>query len=181
MQAAHSLAPILSERHSAHLIIDIPLRRWLSQGVLAVGGSLAYGASLGLAIHHGRVLQTAVWVMLSAGLSWLVFIPALALAARRSFFLCLDRCLLAMAWGEVVLLAGAGVNLLLGYTHLMSPVPFNIVCVAVSNIVMTSVISRRMSSLGIPLLKTIFLWLVALNGSGALSFYLFRSLVETRP
>lgn len=153
------------------------LGRWAALSTLAILGSLAYGASLGYALHNGRLISTAAWIALSAGLAWCVFVQVLSLACRRSFVLCVDACLVAMACGEAVLLAGAGVNLLLAHLPIVRPPAFNIACVAFSNIAMARGITRQMAAMSVPRWKTLSLWMVALNGSGAIFFFLLKALL----
>lgn len=156
------------------------LLAWPALASLAIGGSLASGASLCLAFPHWNALHAALWLTLSAGLSWLVFAPCLVVVARRTWIDCIDSCLVTMAWGELVLLAGTLGNLLFAHAGLTNPVAFNIGAVAVSNALMAGVLVARMAQRGVPVAATLFLWLVALDGAGALFFYGFRFLVETR-
>src|SRR4051794_29500436 len=58
-----------------------PIRALLA--AIAIGGSCLYGASLSWTLPHWQVGDGAVWLALSAGLAWIVFIPVLALIAER--------------------------------------------------------------------------------------------------
>jgi hypothetical protein len=147
---------------------------------IAILGSLAYGASLSLVLPGRQMLGSAAWLALSAGLGWCVFIPALVFVSRQPAGVCIDNCLVTMAYGEILLILGATGNVLLMRAHAMNPIAFNIACVALSNLAMAAVVSRRMSRLHVPPWKTLGLWMIVLNGSGALFFYLLRFLVEVQ-
>ena len=148
-------------------------KRWFALVAVAVVGSCLYGASLSLVLRDWQTGAAALWLAVSAGAAWCVFIPALWRATRQPLLECLDRCLVTMACGEVVLASGALVNLLLARTALLeNAAPINAAIVAISNVTMFIVLAAQMRSGGVPVWKTLALWMLALNGSGALFFRL---------
>ena len=90
--------------------VSIPYRLWASLVVIAVGGSLAYGASLSLLFRRWRPGRSALWLALSAGGSWCIFGPVLVLLSRRRVQTCAQACLTTMAYGEAVLVSGTAIN-----------------------------------------------------------------------
>ncbi|HEX5323448.1 MAG TPA: hypothetical protein VFW40_06660 [Capsulimonadaceae bacterium] len=148
---------------------------------LAIGGSLLYGASLSLVFPHQAAVGASLWLALSAGLSWCIFLPALVIVAKRPIPACVAICLVTMAVGEAFLVAGALGNLLLAYVPVVSPITFNCSCVGLANATMAVAMTRQMAVLRVPAWKTLLLWLVVLDGAGALFFYLLRFLLEARP
>lgn len=154
--------------------------RWWSALILvAVAGSCLYGASLSLVLRDWQTGAAALWLALSAGAAWCVFIPALWWATRRPLTECFDRSLVTMACGEVVLSSGALVNLLLWRAALFeNAAPINAVIVAISNVTMCLVLAAQMRSRGVAVWKTLAVWMLALNGSGALFFWLLYRLLH---
>ena len=150
--------------------------RWKMWAVLvgiAVGGSCLYGASLSLALPGWQSGAAALWLAVSAGASWGVFIPALSRATRRPLVECFDRCLVTMAFGEVVLTSGALVNLLLWHLAVMqNAAAINGGIVSISNVVMAAALAGQMRRVGVPVRTTIALWMLVLNGCGAAFFWL---------
>jgi hypothetical protein len=149
----------------------IPVGRWSLLLAVAVGGSLLYGASLGLVLPGWQLGGAALWLTLSAGLAWCVFIPALWLITRLTIWRCLDACLITMAAGEVVLTSGALVNALLWW-HDLTPngAVINALVVGVSNIAMAGMLTLQLRRSGVTVARTLALWMLALNGSGAVFF-----------
>jgi hypothetical protein len=118
---------------------------------------------------------------LSAGLSWGVFGPVLILLTRRHAFVLAHACLVTMAYGEAVLVSGAGVNALLASTGGppgLDPAVLNLLIVAMANATMAAALAAQLQAIGVPVWKSVLAWMVVLNGSGALFFWLFRPLVS---
>ncbi|HET6330445.1 MAG TPA: hypothetical protein VFF76_06605 [Holophagaceae bacterium] len=150
-----------------------PVATWSALTAIAVIGSCFYGASL------ARVLPwdprgSALWLALSSGLGWCVLGPMLILATRQHPKVLAQACLVTMAYGEGVLALGAVANLILSLRH---PGLVNAGVVAASNVVMALALASQLKSLGVALWKTLACWMLALNGSGALFFLLFRHLL----
>ena len=152
---------------------------WLLLIAVAIGGSCLYGASLSLVLPDWRTGAAALWLAVSAGAAWCVFIPTLWRTTRQPLAECFDRCLVTMACGEVVLASGALVNLLLWRAALLeNAAPINAVIVAISNIAMAVILAAQMRSGGVPVWKTLTIWMLALNGCGALFFRLLYRLLH---
>jgi hypothetical protein len=86
-----------------------------------------------------------------------------------------------MAYGEAVLVSGAGINLwfrLKGGFEEAFLTRWNVALVGFSNIVMVTVLARQLHALGVPARKTLFSWMAVLNGSGALLFALLRHFLQ---
>jgi hypothetical protein len=158
----------------------LPYGAWAVLVLVAVGGSCLYGGSLALVLPSWKPERGAAWLALSAGLAWCVFGPALALATRRSPFTCAHACLVTMAYGEGVLLLGAAANVILalavGRGTSLAPV-FNLAWVLLANGVMAWTLAVQFRALGVPVRKTLFLWMVLLNGSGAAFAWVFARLL----
>lgn len=150
-----------------------PFRRWTALTGIAVGGSCLYGASLARVLpwHPGGA---ALWLALSSGLGWCVLGPVLIAATRQDPKVLAQACLVTMAYGEGVLAAGAALNLALPMAH---PGWANAGIVALSNAVMAFALIRQLQGLGVPAARTFACWMLALNGSGALFFFLLRRLL----
>ena len=89
-----------------------------------------------------------------------------------------DESLVTMAWGEAVLACGALLNL----AHLGGDaVTRNVIAVAISNVVMATHLTHALRRRGVRIATTLALWVVALDGSGALLFALFARLLERSP
>ena len=168
---------------------NVPYRTWAWLTFIAVAGSCLYGASLALALPRVNPVKGAFWLALSAGLAWCVFGPALVLLTRRNLFTLAHACLVTMAYGEAVLMAGALINLWLGFASALpgnaggdpTAPAINIACIALSNLVMAASLARQLQVLGVPVGKTLLAWIVILNGSGALFFWLFGRLLALSP
>lgn len=149
-----------------------PVAHWSALTAIAILGSCLYGASL------ARVLPwnprgSALWLALSSGLGWCVLGPVLILATRQRPRVLAQACLVTMAYGEGVLFIGGMLNLFVPLGH---PGVVNASVVAASNVVMALTLAAQLWALEVSPLKTIACWMLALNGSGALFFFLFRHL-----
>jgi hypothetical protein len=163
------------------MFATLPLPAWAGLVGIAAGGSAIYGASLSLRFPGWRPDKGALWLALSAGLGWCVFGPSLLLVTRRNAFACAHACLVTMAYGEAVLLSGAAANLLqsrLPPAAQIDPLRFNLATVGFSNVLMAAVLALQLRELGVPVATTLLLWMLALNGSGALFFRLFHRLLR---
>jgi hypothetical protein len=141
---------------------------------VAVGGSCLYGGSLALVSPGWSAGNAAMWLALSAGLAWCVFIPFLWKATRLPLTTCFHACLIAMAGGEVVLTSGALVNVLLAARHVTEHAAgINLAIVGISNVVMLAILGIILLGHGIPFRRTAAWWMVVLNGSGAVLFAAF--------
>lgn len=149
-----------------------PIATWSMLSAIAVIGSCFYGASL------ARVLPwdpsgSALWLALSSGLGWCMLGPTLILATRRHPKVLAHACLVTMAYGEGVLCIGGVLNISVPMSH---PGLYNGGVVATSNVVMALALATQLRVLGVPTWRTLLCWMLALNGSGALFFFLFRHL-----
>lgn len=152
----------------------IPWPLWGLLSAVAVGGSLLYGASLSRVLPGWQVGGSALWLALAAGVSWCVFGPALVIVTKQPARVCIHACLVTMAYGEAVLAFGALLNLL----GILRPVAAagNLAVVSISNAVMAAILTLQMRRRGIPARRTLPLWVIALNGTGAILFWASRSL-----
>lgn len=146
-------------------------RRWIILGAVAVGGSLLYGASVAVVLPNWSLLGAALWLALSAGLAWCVFIPALWMATKLPLWRCLDSSLITMAAGEVVLINGALANVILWQQGIVAHAALiNLAVVGISNVTMAAMLAFQLHAWRIPLARTVALWMLVLNGSGAVFF-----------
>lgn len=162
-------------------LANLPYLLWALLTGIAFIGSFIYGASLSLVLPQWRPTTGALWLALSAGLGWCLFGPVLVAVARRSAFTCAHACLITMAYGEMVLVAGAILNLLLylaNFTVVISPGVFNLAWVALSNVVMATMLTVQLNAIGVPYWKTLATWMLVLNGTGALFFWVFQRLLQ---
>jgi hypothetical protein len=86
-----------------------------------------------------------------------------------------------MAYGEAVLVSGASINLcfrIKGGFKESFLARWNLALVGFSNIVMVTALVRQLDVLDVPAWKTVFAWMVVLNGSGALLFALLRRFLQ---
>lgn len=144
--------------------------------IIAFAGSAIYGASLSFAFPQWRASRGALWIALSAGFAWCLFGPVLIATTGKSIRICIHACLVTMSYGEAVLLISALLNLF--SIPLMDPFLRNTYLIGISNIVMSIVLARQFSELGVPTWKTLTAWMLALNGSGAIFFHLFKKMLE---
>ena len=141
---------------------------------VAVAGSMIYGASIAYSVPGLDLWLAALWLTMSAGSAWPVFAALLVSLTRTRWTIAADACLVTMAWGELVLVAGSIGN----WTGIpFEPVAYNIAVVGLSNLVMCAVLALRLGRVGVPVAQTVFAWVVGLNGTGALSFFLFHRLL----
>ncbi len=152
----------------------IPWGRWSALTGVAVGGSLLYGATLGLVLSDWSTVAAALWLAVSAGLAWCVLIPALCRFGSVRLVDCIDACLVTMACGEIVLSLGAMINAALWWCRAVEHgAVFNVGIVAISNVTMALVLTRRLRPQGVSASRVWTIWMAALNGSGAVFFFLF--------
>jgi uncharacterized membrane protein YhaH (DUF805 family) len=159
----------------------VPYQLWSKLTTIAVGGSLLYGASLSLLFRRWRPGRSALWLALSAGGAWCLFGPFLVLLSHLRTLTCVQACLTTMAYGEGVLVSGAGINLwfrLKGGFEEAFLTRWNVALVGFSNIVMGTALVRQLHALNVPAWKTVLSWIAVLNGSGVLLFALFRRLLQ---
>ena len=163
--------PTLTGRHA-------PWKLWLALVLFAVVGSCLYGASLAWVLPGWKAMDAAVWLAASAGLAWSVFIPSLRWVLGIRWEACIHAALVTMAGGEVVLLSGALLNALLAAQHATAhAAALNAGLVAISNVAMAALLAGQLRLRGIPVRRTLALWLLVLNGSGAIFFaLLYRTL-----
>lgn len=57
----------------------LPFRRWAGLVFIAIVGSAFYGATLALVLRGWTLQGSALWLTLSAGFAWCVFIPNIEL------------------------------------------------------------------------------------------------------
>jgi hypothetical protein len=156
------LAPAIRVAPASHL-------GWLL--AVAVGGSAIYGASVSLVLPQWSNLGGAIWLTLSAGLAWCVFIPALWFATRLPVWRCIEASLTTMAAGEVVLVSGALANAILWHQGMIAhAVAINFAIVGISNATMATVLVSELRDWRISPSRTLALWMFVLNGSGAVFF-----------
>lgn len=160
-----------------------PWSAWTPMVFIAFLGSALFGASAVAGLRQFSSVQDgATWLIVSAGLAWVIFGPLLVLISRRRIRTCAHACLVTMTYGEFVLFAGAIVNVLfqvvLYFTRIDSPlhawpVYVSFAIVGISNIVMASILTIQMEALGVPGWKTLLAWFLFLDGIGAGLFYAF--------
>ncbi|WP_110514344.1 hypothetical protein [Herpetosiphon llansteffanensis] len=152
-----------------------PYRAWLQHAGLAVGGSLIYGGSLQQAVPQWSRRGAAGWLTISAGAGWLALGPALVLASRGRINSCIQACLVSMSYGETILLIGALLNYVLktqAYAQQR-----NLLLVLIANITMASTLAEQLSVIKLARWQTWLLWMLLLNGTGAVCFYRLRHLL----
>jgi len=149
----------------------VPWTRWSILTIIAVVGSCVYGASLALALPNFDLARGAIWITIAAGGGWAALIPALWRTTGVQLRDVFDACLVTMAVGEGVLFLGALTNLALRGA-LIEPAALNYGIVFASNVAMAAALSGRLRSHGVAPLRTVTLWMLVLNGVGALLFFL---------
>jgi hypothetical protein len=179
-------------------LAGVPPVLWRSWGVLAalaVAGSCVYGASLGLALPRRRSMAGALWLASAVGLGWCAFGPALVWATGRRVATCVQACLVTMAYGESVLAFGAAANVAgqiaggpgsqpahgtsqpIPRARTAAMVRLNVSIVALANGVMAAALAAQLRAAGVPVRKTLLLWVTVLDGSGALAAWMLRRLL----
>lgn len=157
----------------------LPLKRWAVLVTFAVGGSLLYGASLAWVLPGWDAGSTAVWLALSAAFAGCVFIPALFAFTELRWRECCDASLLTMAFGAVMLASGALVNALLRlHAVTVHAVSINCLIVAFSSIVVAAALARLLRKPGVPVSRTLTLWMFVFNGCGASFFFALYSVLR---
>ena len=155
------------------------LSRWALLTSVVLIGSAWYGGSvahaLGIDFSRG-----ALWLVASTGISWCIFGPLLIAVTRKSAIDCADACLVTMVAGIAVLSIGGMVNVAAAGVSGFHAAPFNWAVVGVSNVMMAVVLAKRLGRLRVPWPSTIAVWLLGLDGVGAVMFYLFRHLIGVR-
>lgn len=150
-----------------------PIRLWTSLAAIAVLGSLFCGAALAQQLDW-NIGGAGLWMALSAGLGWCVLGLVLMISTRQPLRVLAQACLVTMAYGEGVLFVGAMFNLFVRMAH---PGWVDAGMIGISNVVMAASLIVQLRSLGVPAWKTLACWMLVLNGSGALFFFLFRHLL----
>ena len=148
-----------------------PWRLWVALAVIAVVGSLIYGASLALALPANGWLYAAIALAASAGAGWVLFGIVLIGMTRRPAPHLAHACLVTMMFGEAVLELGVIANLI--FRDGGAPLALNIGIVAVSNVVMFAVMAGQLRVLGIRPIFTATLWFGILNPAAIAVFRLF--------
>lgn len=156
---------------------QLPSSTWFWLLGIAFGGSLIYGSSLSLMFPGWNITTGAIWITASAGLAWCFFGPGLIYTTRKHPFTLGHACLVTMAYGELILLVGAVSNLLMASSIAQPTALWNFGIVGLSNIVMVTMLALQLGAVGVPWWKSVLSWLLVLNGSGALFFYIFKSLL----
>ena len=170
-------------RHTVGYTITrgLPIRLWSALVLLAIFGSLAFGASLVLVMRDVASWRLAVWFAGAAGAAWCVFIPATICLSGESWRRCAHIALITMAAGEVVLIGGAALHLLLWLPGLAPVGPsLHIATVALSNLAMAAAFTLQFRNCGIAPWKPVVWWMLILNGSGVL-FFAAGQLLLLRP
>lgn len=135
--------------------VPVPLSTWAGLVVIAVAGSLLYGASLVRLFPTLQLQSSALYFTLSAGLAWCLFIPALVAGTQRSLAVVAQVCLVSMTYGEAVLLSGALLNLL---GMMTGPPTMQVgVTVAMSNVVMAATLAFQLLAAGVPVWRSLAL------------------------
>ena len=152
-----------------------PYRAWLLHSSLAVGGSLIFGGSLNRALPRWSQRGAAWWLTLSSGAGWLVLGPALLLASRGNINSCIQACLVSMSYGETILLIAALLNYVLksqAYAQQR-----NLLLVLIANLSMATALAEQLSMIKLARWQTWLLWMLLLNGTGAVCFYRLHHLL----
>lgn len=159
---------------------ELPYTTWMALTIIAIVGSCIYGASLSLVLPDWQPTGGALWILLSAGLGWFVFGPSLIYITKKNIFICAQACMITMAYGEGVLTIAALVNLFLYFNLPVSLdlASLNFIMVVISNIVMATVLTLQMQAIQVAWWKSLLTWMLALNGSGAVFFYLLKQILK---
>ncbi len=159
-----------------------PWAMWFGLAVLAVAGSMLYGASLGV-VRPEWSQGGAALVTLSAGLSWCLLGPALAVVTCKRLESLAHATLVSMAAGEVVLLLMALANVILSFDAVLLASPSllnlawsaNLAGLAGANLLMAAVLAWQLREVHVPPWKTLVTWLVVLDGGGLVLCLLLRA------
>jgi hypothetical protein len=157
------------------LVVRQMIPAWSVFFLIAVFGSLFYGASMSLVFPGLELGAGALLILFSAGLGWFVFGPLLLLVSKKPPLLCAHACMVTMVYGEAVLAVGALGNLLWWGSSLALylATPWNALALLVGNITMGAVLASQLRVLNVPLRSTLLVWVIGLNGSGAFFFWFF--------
>jgi hypothetical protein len=156
------------------------LQTWAILVVIIVGASAVYGASLSLNCAW-QASSGALWLILSAGVSWCIFGPALLFVTRKNMFVLAHACLITMFFGEVTLLFTALTNVILWKLRpalTLDYVAINSFCVGISNLVMAVALCLQLRGIGVDIWKCLLLWIFVLDGCGSLLFYFFYQVLN---
>lgn len=154
---------------------SIPWKRWIAYTLIAFGGSAVYGASLSALFPRWDLQSGVLWIIFSSGLGWLVLGTGMIIGFRRklSILTMTDICMVTMAYGILVLMLASFVNMLalfvLPSSHFMTVL--NFLMIAASNITMAAVFANRLRRHGVSVLYAVLMWIVLLDGSGAIFFW----------
>lgn len=160
----------------------LPIGAWALFAAIAVVGSFAYGASVARVVPGWDIVRGGLWVVISTAPAWPILGLGLIRMTRTPLWFCFHACLVTMTYGIAILLTGAGLNWMLGTSGVferVDPARYNYAVVGVSNVVMALVLAEQMAMAGIGWLRTIAIWMVCLNGSGAFLFWFFHRVLFT--
>lgn len=159
---------------------SLPYSTWVALTIIAIVGSCVYGASLSLVLPTWKPTGGALWILLSAGFGWFIFGPTLIFVSKKSIFTCAHACMVTMAYGEGVLSLAALVNFFISFSLPISIDigVLNFLMVVVSNIVMATVLTLQMQAISVAWYKSLLSWMLALNGSGAIFFWVFQKILK---
>lgn len=170
-----------SLRHPERALLDLsndpralPWGRWVALGAGAVGGSLVYGAGLGLALPGSAARRSALRLTFATGPSWVVLgvVSWLLLRPRGiSLWALAQCCLVTMNYGIAVLLGGTPGNIVLAaQQRKQQALGYNLLVIGLSNITMLWIFVQQLHALGVPRWQGALLWMLLLNGCGAALF-----------
>ncbi|WP_051541157.1 DoxX-like family protein [Caldalkalibacillus mannanilyticus] len=168
------LAPHVSK--SANILTK-PLSL-LFLGILAFAGSAIYGTSLSLLFPRWSVSSGSLWIILSAGIGWFVLWGGTFLlhGKKVNMISFIAVSLAVMRYGIVVLLFASLVNLFFyswGLESGLTLIILNILMVVISNIIMGYVFVQKLKEQSLTVKQSLLLWMVFLNGAGAVLFTIF--------
>lgn len=140
---------------------------------LAFLGTAAYAASFFPLGDTVRLARIATAIGISAGVSWLILGIVIATMERRKsgrLALWFDTCLVAMAWGEAFLLFAAAFNFTISLRPDRLPSveffgPFHAALLLGADCTMAAVFARRAARFGVPVRRSLVLWILVLNGT----------------
>ncbi len=158
----------------------LPIGAWTVFAAIAVAGSFAYGVSVARVVPGWDMWRGGLWVVISTAPAWPILGVGLIRLTKTPLWFCFHACLVTMTYGIVILLTGAGLNWMLGMSGVferVDPVRYNYAVVGVSNVVMALVLAEQMAIAGVRWWRTISIWMVCLNGTGAILFWLFHRLI----
>lgn len=175
-QVFHPLRAMTAVTERGRALRDAPRGVWLFCTLVAVIGSLIYGASLQLVLPAGGAWTAALALTVSAAAGWLLFGPVLCALSRKPVMHIAHACLIAMIYGEGVLELGVLTNFLMfqfGPPAAATSITVNVIIVAAANIVMLIALTAQLKVIRVPRLPVTLLWLLILNGGGIAVFRQF--------